>query len=158
MLVVRGHHRWWGIGLASAIMPMVTAITSLGLLLIAINLSPTRRSLQTISITTTPSKARGSFIGRFTSRIAARAGAAPPDTEPRFLLWPVADPNSTFPSWFECAQPHLVATYTGFSEAVGIERWLPFVFVPYLHGYPTTRLYQLPPGCPAEPRSPRQPS
>jgi hypothetical protein len=268
MLVVRGHHRWWGIGLASAVMPMMTAITALGLLLIAINRSPTpeARSNRTtiwflsaatmfnvlfyVTIVNYPfivspffvlplfavllmatatlssdvrpyramvtlwlviavsfcgirvvrhvawwqtwelrdPKKMEAFIAQHVprgatlfaddqyyyypvesagivyrtfylkNRRAAAGGPTRPDREPRFLLWPVADPNSVFPAWFECAQPHLVATYTGFSEAVGIERWLPFVFVPYLHGYPTTRLYQLPPGCPAEQPTPRQPS
>jgi hypothetical protein len=260
MLVVRGHHRWWGIGLASAIMPTVTAVTALGLLLIAINRSPTteaRSNRKTIwflmaatmfnvlfyvtvvnypfivspffvlplfavllmATATLRSDARPyramvalwllialSFSGiRLVRHIAwwqtwdlrdpkkmeafitqhvptratlfaddqyyyypvesagivyrtfnlkkpgaasAGGGAAPPDAEPRFLLWPVADPNSVFPPWFECARLHVVATYTGFPEAIGIERWLPFVFVPYLHGYPTTVLYQVPPGCP----------
>jgi hypothetical protein len=71
--------------------------------------------------------------------------------ESRFLLWPVADPNSIYPPWFECARPHVVATYEGFSEAVGIERGLSFAFFPYLHGYPTTILYRVPPGCPTPP-------
>ena len=61
---------------------------------------------------------------------------------------PIGDPNAPFPAWFECARPHAAATYEASAEPVGIERVAPFAFVPYLHGYPATTLYRVPPGCP----------
>jgi 4-amino-4-deoxy-L-arabinose transferase-like glycosyltransferase len=69
-------------------------------------------------------------------------------TAPSFLLWPVADPNAPFPRWYECAKPHVVATYETSSEAIGIERLAPLTFVPYVHGYPATILYRVPADCP----------
>ena len=71
-----------------------------------------------------------------------------PRVENSFLLWPVGDQNAPFPAWFNCAKANIVATYEATAEPIGIERLLPFAFLPYLHGYPATILYRVPPGCP----------
>jgi 4-amino-4-deoxy-L-arabinose transferase-like glycosyltransferase len=78
----------------------------------------------------------------------ARRQTALMPAEPSFLLWPVADPNAPFPSWYQCAKPYAIATYETSSEAIGIERLAPLTFLPYLHGYPTTILYRVPADCP----------
>jgi 4-amino-4-deoxy-L-arabinose transferase-like glycosyltransferase len=75
-----------------------------------------------------------------------------PSLDPAFLLWPVADPNAPFPSWFDCARAHVVATYESPAEAIGIERLLTFAFTPFAHGYPETILYGVPAGCPVNSR------
>jgi hypothetical protein len=71
-----------------------------------------------------------------------------PVVENSFLLWPVGDPGVTFPGWFNCAKDHVVARFESTAEPSGVERLLPFAFSSYLHGYPTTILYRVPPGCP----------
>jgi hypothetical protein len=71
-----------------------------------------------------------------------------PQVANSFLLWPVGDQNAPFPAWFDCAKANIVARYEAPADAIGIERIVPFAFLPYLHGYPTTMLYRVPAGCP----------
>ena len=71
-----------------------------------------------------------------------------PQVANSFLLWPVGDPSVLFPPWFDCARDHVVARFEANTKPIGIERMAPFAFSPYLHGYPTTTLYRVPPGCP----------
>ena len=61
----------------------------------------------------------------------------------RFFIWPVED---ELPEEYACASLHVVATYIaphGFQERLG-----PLVAFGDA-GYPTTRLYHLPDGCPS---------
>ncbi len=73
---------------------------------------------------------------------------AVPAGKQAFLIWPVGDPNAPFPPWFDCAKPDVVAAFESSDEPIGIERTFSFAFFPYLHGYPKTILYRVPPGCP----------
>jgi hypothetical protein len=65
-----------------------------------------------------------------------------------FLIWPVGDQSVTFPAWFNCAKDHPVATFENSAQPIGIEHLVPFAFTSFQHGYPTTVLYRVPPGCP----------
>jgi hypothetical protein len=79
---------------------------------------------------------------------AARAGQ-------RFLVWSV---DATVPDAYECARAHLVAVYEPPAQRAG---WLVrFGSAVEFGGYPGSRLYRLPPDCPAgyDPSSGRRPS
>lgn len=74
--------------------------------------------------------------------VARRFPVEPPGQ--RFLIWPAGMP---LPAGYECALPHLVATY----QAPVINRASGWVqLIPHsMFGYPTSALYRLPAQCPA---------
>jgi hypothetical protein len=78
--------------------------------------------------------------------ISVEGSPSPAMADRRFLLWPVDGLPGPVPDRFACAIPHVVAHFSESDhEATGIERL--GGFVPSLHGYPDTVLYQLPRDC-----------
>ena len=64
----------------------------------------------------------------------------------RYFVWPVNGLPGAVPASFACAVPHVVARFSeSDTAATGVEHL--GGFIPSLHGYPDTVLYQLPADC-----------